>query len=284
MEVAGGGGGGWEVPGAGACFECGGGGGDGGVQAAELLPPNELLPRRESPVSMMSTAMCSQFRKVRSLAKKVFGSTRVRTRALDLAKPTERRQPSAENLGEILALSWQIAGMPSQPAINANRGPPLSRQNSAPTERAHAQPSTFGGKHGQGSPVGCLGQLWLLALVGSQGSGTVALPGWRLAPPCGQREAPPGTGGGALRVAVRPQLHRLVLLQQRWCLYVNLQCRVTTGLQQQMSAYSCMPGSLNGPLEHPHWQQPGKDLGSQGHQRSFAKKRSHSPPSWKHLP
>ena len=120
MEAAGGGGGWCEVPGAEACFACGGGGGDGEVQAAESLPPSALLPRRESPVSMMSTEMCSQFRKVRSLAKKVFGSTRERTSALDLAKhPQSGVSPSVHNLGGALALSWQIAGMQSQLGIDS---------------------------------------------------------------------------------------------------------------------------------------------------------------------
>ena len=41
-------------------------------------------PSRDSPMNMMSTLICSHCRKVRSLAKKVLGSTRVRTRALAL--------------------------------------------------------------------------------------------------------------------------------------------------------------------------------------------------------
>lgn len=49
-------------------------------------PPNEakLPPSRERPVSMIRTEMFSQARKVRSLAKKVLGSTLERTKAFDL--------------------------------------------------------------------------------------------------------------------------------------------------------------------------------------------------------
>ncbi len=51
-------------------------------------PPKEakLPPSRDRPVSMMRTDMFSQARKVRSLAKKVLGSTLERTKAFDLFK------------------------------------------------------------------------------------------------------------------------------------------------------------------------------------------------------
>ena len=51
-------------------------------------PPKEakLPPSKERPVSMMSTEIFSQARKVRSLAKKVLGSTLERTSAFDLEK------------------------------------------------------------------------------------------------------------------------------------------------------------------------------------------------------
>lgn len=52
-------------------------------------PPKDakLPPSKERPVNMMSTEMFSQARKVRSLAKKVLGSTLERTSAFDLHKP-----------------------------------------------------------------------------------------------------------------------------------------------------------------------------------------------------
>ena len=50
----------------------------------ELEPLMAEPPSREMPANMSSTEICSHCRKVRSFAKNVLGSTRVRTRALDL--------------------------------------------------------------------------------------------------------------------------------------------------------------------------------------------------------
>lgn len=51
-------------------------------------------PRRDKPINMMRTLICSHCRNVRSFAKKVFGSTLVRTSAFALQLPNEICQGS----------------------------------------------------------------------------------------------------------------------------------------------------------------------------------------------
>lgn len=53
-------------------------------QAEEPLREEKVPPSKDKPVSIISAEMFSQARKVRSLAKNVFGSTRDLTRAFDL--------------------------------------------------------------------------------------------------------------------------------------------------------------------------------------------------------
>mmetsp|Transcript_1402 Transcript_1402/g.4176 ORF Transcript_1402/g.4176 Transcript_1402/m.4176 type:complete len:239 (-) Transcript_1402:663-1379(-) len=69
--------------------------------------PPELLPSRDSPMNMISTAICSQVRKVRSLAKNVLGSTRADPMAAAFLRLAATLDPVSEVPPRLLPLTSQ---------------------------------------------------------------------------------------------------------------------------------------------------------------------------------